>query len=69
VLTEQEVMKRLRAAVEKAGGQRAFAEQAGLTPAYVNDVLHGRRALADKILAAISVKRTVTYSVEYEEKA
>jgi hypothetical protein len=40
-----------------------------LTPAYVNDVLHGRRALADKILAAISVKRTVTYSVEYEEKA
>lgn len=68
MLTEQEVMERLRAAIEGAGGQRAFAEKHGLTPAYINDVVHGRRALADRILAAIGVKRTITYSVEYEEK-
>ena len=68
MLTEQEVLERLRTAIKRAGGQRAFAKQAGLTPAYVNDVVHGRRALADKILSTIGVKRTVMYSVEYEEQ-
>jgi DNA-binding transcriptional regulator YdaS (Cro superfamily) len=60
-MTEHDVLTRLRAVVEAAGGQRAFAEKHGFTPAYVNDVLHGRRALADRICAAIGVRRTVVY--------
>lgn len=68
MLTEQEVRDRLRAAVEAAGGQRAFAEAHNLTPAYVNDVLHGRRALADRILAAIGVERKTTYRVTYQDR-
>lgn len=67
MLTEQEVIKRLRDAIEDAGGQREFARRVGLTPAYVNDVLHGRRALADRILAAIGVERGVVYRVTYQE--
>lgn len=69
MLTEQDVIKRLTEAVEAAGGQRQFARSIGLTPAYVNDVLHGRRALADRILAAIGVERRITYHVTYEEKS
>jgi DNA-binding transcriptional regulator YdaS (Cro superfamily) len=61
MLTEQEVRDRLRGAVEQAGGQRRFADMHGFTPAYVNDVVHGRRALADRILAAIGVERVVSY--------
>ena len=61
MLTENDVLARLRAAVESAGGQKQFAAQAGLTPAYINDVLHRRRALADRILAAIGLERVVVY--------
>lgn len=68
MLTEQEVMDRLQAAVAAAGGQRRFAEACGLTPAYINDVMHGRRALADRILAALGIRRTITYQVVYQEK-
>jgi DNA-binding transcriptional regulator YdaS (Cro superfamily) len=68
MLTEQEVMDRLRAAVVEAGGQRAFAEKHGLTPGYVNDVLHGKRAFADRILSTIGVERQVVYHVTYKDK-
>lgn len=68
MLTEQEVMNRLRTAVARAGGQRKFAEAHKLTPGYLNDVLHGKRALADRILATIGVERQVIYQVTYQEK-
>lgn len=66
--TKYEVVDRLRAAVEAAGGQRAFALQHGFSPAYVNDVLHGRRDLAPRILSVLGFERVVTYYVRYEEK-
>lgn len=68
MLTEQEVIERLRGAIIAAGGQRQFARAHGLTPAYINDVLHGRRALADRILAAIGVKREIIYRVACREE-
>lgn len=61
MLTEHDVMERLRGAVVKAGGQRQFAKAHGFTPGYIHDVLHGKRALADRILAAIGVERVVMY--------
>lgn len=64
MLSESDVIARLRAAVEAAGGQRQFAENAGVSPAYINDVLHRRRGLADRILAALGVERVVTYRVK-----
>jgi hypothetical protein len=66
-LTEQEVMERLREMVREAGGQRAFAAEHGFTVGYVNDVLHGKRALADRILATIGVERRIVYQVVYQE--
>jgi len=66
MLTEHEVMERLRAAVDKAGSQRKFAEQHGLTVAYVSDVLRGNRALADRILATLGIERQVTTTVTYK---
>jgi DNA-binding transcriptional regulator YdaS (Cro superfamily) len=68
MLTEQEVIERLRAAVSNIGGQRRFAQTHGFTPAYVHDVLHGKRALADRILMAIGVKRTIIYQIEDQEQ-
>ena len=68
MLTEQEVIERLQAAIVAAGGQRKFAKAHALTVAYVHDVIHGRRALADRILATIGVERTIIHRVEYREK-
>lgn len=67
-LTEDEVRESLRVAIESAGGQRNFAKTYGFTPAYVNDVVHGRRAFADRILQAIGIERVTTYQVSYREK-
>lgn len=61
MLTEQEVRDRLRRAVNEAGGLRRFAEQHGLTAPYISDVLRGKRALADRILATIGIVRETVY--------
>jgi hypothetical protein len=68
-MTEQQVLERLRTAIDAAGGQRKFAEQHGFTPAYVHDVLYGKRALADRILAAIGVERLVVYRLKDQDFA
>lgn len=68
MLSEQDVIARLRAAVSEAGGQRAFARKVGLTPAYVNDMLRGRRAIAEKVLDVLSIERIVVHTVTYREK-
>jgi hypothetical protein len=61
MLTETQVIERLRAAVDATGGQKAFARAHNFTPAYVHDVLHGRRAPADRILEALGLERVVIY--------
>lgn len=68
MLTEQDVMDRLRKAIADAGGQRGFASAHGFTPGYINDVVRGKRALADRILAVIGVERKTVYQVTYQEK-
>lgn len=61
-MTEDEVYQRLRDAIDRAGGQRSFARQIGVTPSYINDVVNKRRLMSDRILAAIGIKRVVTYT-------
>lgn len=68
MLTEQDVMRRLQAAIAAAGGQRQFAKAHGFTAGYINDVLHGKRALADRILSTIGVERSIVYRVTYQER-
>lgn len=51
----------LRAAVDKAGTQTAFAKKHGISIAYVNDVLQGRRQPGDKILKALGLESQLTY--------
>lgn len=67
MLTEQQVIERLRAACATAGGQKAFAKAHGFTPGYVSDVLRGKRAPADRILAALGVERIVVYREQSED--
>lgn len=65
-MTEQEVIERLQSKIEEAGGQKAFAEKHGFAVAYVNDVVRGKRGLAERILASIGVERSIVYRVKDE---
>jgi len=55
------VRRLLRAEADKAGGQRAYAEQVGVSPELVRLVLVGRREPAGRILDALGLERVVTY--------
>lgn len=66
-MTEQEVIERLRLAIQAAGGQRAFARAHGLSVGYINDVLRSKRTLSDRVLATIGIRREVMHIVTYHE--
>lgn len=53
----------LKDAVQKAGSQKAFASNVGVSPQYVNDLMRGRRAFeGERILIALGLERTVTFN-------
>lgn len=52
----------LRRAVTSAGSQRKWALAHGVSVQYVCDVLAGRREPGGKVLAALGVRRVVSYS-------
>lgn len=62
-LTLIDVFGRLRKECRAAGGQKAWAEAHGVSPQYVNDVLHARREPGESILRALGLRRVVTYRV------
>jgi hypothetical protein len=60
-LRETDVVRRLRSACKAAGGQSAWAAGAGVTPAYVCDVLKGRSRPGEAVLAALGLQKDVRY--------
>ncbi len=49
----------LRALVETHGTQRAVAKRLGYSEVYVSDLLAGRRAFSDAMLAKLGLRRTI----------
>jgi DNA-binding transcriptional regulator YdaS (Cro superfamily) len=67
-LVEQTLVAReLLAQCSAAGGQQAWAQAHGLSLAYVNDVLHGRRQPGKRICAALGFRRVVLYEPVRQE--
>lgn len=61
MLTERDVLDRLRAAVVAAGSQKAYADYIGVSQTYLSDVLTGNRAPGEKILTALNLKAVIMY--------
>lgn len=61
MMSEQDVLDRLRTAIAAGGSQRAFARQHRLSEQYLSDVLRGRREMGQGILDALGVERVVAY--------
>jgi hypothetical protein len=57
VFDEHDVARLLRAAVEREGGQSAFAKHHGVNRAYLNMVLNGRRPVSDSIAGALGLHK------------
>ncbi len=55
--TQGKLIEKIRAAAVKAGSQKALAEQIGVTPQYLSDVLRGRRDPGKAILDAFGYER------------
>jgi hypothetical protein len=66
-MIEQEARNRLRAAIEATGGQFKFAAMYGVTDAYVDDVVHSKPDLGDRILAMVGIERIGTQQIAYRE--
>lgn len=58
-MTDDEVRLMLRK--ECGPNQRIWAQAHGVVPSYVSDVLNGRRDPSPAILAALGLKRVVSY--------
>lgn len=51
----------LRVRCREAGSQKAWANQHHVSPAYVNDVLQGRREISDNFAALLGFERRVAF--------
>ncbi len=60
-LQKPEVMRALKKDIKREGGQSAWAKRHDMTPQHVFDVLHGRRGPGGRILAALGLRRVVSY--------
>jgi hypothetical protein len=61
-LTADDVRALLGKEVTRKGSQQAWAEWAGVSGAYVHDVMHGRREPGESILKALGLKKVVIYT-------
>lgn len=61
VLSVGDVREILRLECEKAGGQKAWATQRGLSNAYVSEVVNGRKDAGDGIASHLGLVKFVAY--------
>jgi hypothetical protein len=68
-LTQDEFLSLIRDDVETEGSQKALAARLEVSETYLSDVLRGRRAAGNKILARYNLRAVTSYHpVEEKEK-
>jgi len=60
VLDDDDVVRLLGAAIEREGGQVAFAKQHRVNRTYLNMVLHRKRPVGDAVAEALGLHRVYT---------
>lgn len=64
-LTSEDVLARLRAACDGAGGQRAWSRRHGLSQTHVSQVLSGDKRITDRVARPLGLsERTVWVPAE-----
>jgi hypothetical protein len=57
VLNDDDVLRLLRAAVEREGSQAAFAKRYGVDRAHVNSALNGKRGVSATLVKALGLRK------------
>lgn len=60
-MTRADVIERLKAVLAKADSQKGAADALGVSPQYLNDVIHKRRKPGKKLLRALKLKAVEAY--------
>lgn len=53
--------RRLAAVIARTGSQKAAARELGVSAAYLNDVVRGRRAMSARLARALGLERVTIY--------
>lgn len=61
LLSEKDILDLLRQRCQEVGTAKAVAEQLGVAPSYVSDVLAGRREIGKSIFEKLGYERVVMY--------
>ena len=61
MLTEEDVREIILEKIEQIGSQRAFAKEASISAAYVNDYVHFRRHPGPGILEFVGLRAVTMY--------
>jgi hypothetical protein len=57
VFEEHEVVRLVRLAVEREGGQSAFAKRHGVDRVFINMILNGKRRVSDSVAKALGLRK------------
>jgi hypothetical protein len=58
IFDDNDVIRLLRAAVEREGSQTAFAKRHGIERTRINAILSGRRPVTESVVNALGLRRT-----------
>lgn len=58
VFDEDDVVRLLRAAVEREGSQTAFAKRHGVERTYLNTILNGKRSVTGRIAKVLGLRKS-----------
>ena len=47
--------------IESCGSQKHFADVCGISTQYLNDIIHGRRNISEKILDVLDIEKVEVY--------
>ena len=60
IFDEDDVIRLLRAAVEREGSQTAFAKRHSIERTRINAILSGKRPVTESVVSALGLRRTYT---------
>ena len=55
------VIDELKEQIRARGSQKAFADEIDLSPAYINDIIKGRRDLSDNVIEKLGFERITVF--------
>lgn len=60
-MTKERVIAMLEQMAGELGSQKDLAQQLGIAPSYLSDVMAGKREPGDKIIRQLGLKKVVVY--------